>query len=282
MTTAGNLSKITIFINNEKEIYRRKILVLNSLFSPIALKGKTVKNRLTVPAMVTNYCTADGEATERYIAYHETKAKGGWGLIITEDYAVDPLGKGFSFVPGLWHDGQIEGHKALPERVHKHGAVIIAQIYHCGRQTSEPVIGDTPVAPTAIPCPFSPNMPRELPVSEIKEIVGKFGDCARRAKECGFDGVEIHGAHGYLVAQFMSPYSNKRVDEYGGNLTNRAKFAVEIVEDIRKKCGDDFIIGFRISGDEFVEGGRTLEDTKTIVKMLEAAGLDLIHVSAGV
>ena len=256
--------------------------MLNSLFSSFDLKGKTVKNRCVVPAMVTNYCTPDGEATERFLAYHEAKAKGGWGLIITEDYAVYPLGRGFKFVAGLWNDKQIEGHKALPERVHKHGSVILAQIYHAGRQTSEPVINAAPVAPSPIPCPFSPNVPKELTVSEIRDIVGKFGDTALRAKQCGFDGVEVHGGHGYLVAQFMSLYSNKRFDEYGGNLENRAKFPVEIVKDIRAKCGNDFIIGFRISIDEFIEGGRTMEDTKAIVKMLEKAGVDIIHASAGV
>jgi len=232
--------------------------------------------------MVTNYCNEDGTATERYIAYHEEKAKGGWGLIITEDYAIDPLGRGFSYVAGLWNDEQIESHKALPPRLHKHGAVVLAQIYHAGRQTSEPVIHATPVAPSPIACAFSPNIPKELTVDEIRDIVSKFGDTALRAKKCGFDGVEVHGAHGYLVAQFMSPYSNKRIDEYGGSFQNRIRFAIEIVKDIHTKCGDDFIIGFRISVDEFIEGGRTIEDSKVIVKKLEEAGVDLIHASAGV
>ena len=256
--------------------------MLNSLFNTFTLKGKTVKNRFLVPAMVTNYCTEDGEATEKFLAYHEKKAEGGWGIIITEDYAVDPLGKGFKYVAGLWDDKQIESHKALPERVHKHGSVVLAQIYHAGRQTSEPVINAIPVAPSPIACPFSPNIPKELTTEEVKVLVGKFGDTALRAKKCGFDGVEIHGGHGYLIAEFMSPYSNKRLDEYGGNLQNRVKFPTEIIKDIRAKCGDDFIICFRISGDEFIEGGRTIEDTKAIVKMLEAAGIDMVHVSAGV
>jgi len=256
--------------------------MLDALFSPYTLKGKTIKNRCTVPAMVTNYCTKDGEATEKFIAYHEARAKGGWGLIITEDYAVDPLGKGFSYVAGLWNDKQIEGHKELPKRVHAYGSTILAQIYHCGRQTNEGVIGTNPVAPSAIQCPFSPNMSRELTIDEIKKIITQFGDTAYRAKQCGFDGVEIHGAHGYLIAQFMSPYTNKRVDCYGGTLENRVKFALEIVKDVRQKCGEDFIIGFRISTDEFIEGGRTLEESKVVVSMLEMAGVDLIHASAGV
>ena len=257
--------------------------MLESVFSPYRLKGKEVKNRFTVPAMVTNYCNEDGTATERYIAYHEEKARGGWGLIITEDYAVDPLGKGFSNVAGLWEDSQIEGHKELPKRIKKHGSTIIAQIYHAGRQTNAGVIGPDadPVAPSAIACPFGTSTPRELSVPEIQEIVAKFADTAYRAKECGFDGVEVHGGHGYLVAGFMSMYSNKRIDEYGGNIENRMRFPLEIVKAIRKKCGEDFIIGFRISADEFIEGGRTIEDTKVIAKELEKAGVDVIHVSAG-
>ncbi len=255
--------------------------MLDNLFSPFTMKGKTVKNRCAVSAMVTNYCTGDGKATERYVAYHEAKAKGGFGLIITEDYVVEPTGKGFSNVAGLWCDEQIESHSELPKRVHQYGTIILAQIYHCGRQTSEHVIGCKPYAPTAIPCPFSPDMPVELSVEKIEELIEDFGDCALRAKKCGFDGVEIHGGHGYLIAEFMSSYSNKRTDQFGGDLENRLRFPVEIIKNIRKKCGDDFIIGFRISADEFVDGGRTLEDTKVIVPILEQAGIDIVHISAG-
>lgn len=256
--------------------------MLDHLFSSFSINGKTLKNRMVVPPMVMNFCTEDGFCTERFTAYHEAKAKGGFGMIITEDFAVTPRGKGFKYLPGLWKDEQIEGFKAFTERIHAYDTVLIAQIYHCGRQTSRAVIGDAPEAPSAIPCPFSPDMPEELTVERIHEIVDCYGDCARRAKEAGFDGVEIHGAHGYLVAQFMSPYSNKRTDEYGGPLQNRMRFAIEIIRNIREKCGDDFIVGYRISGDEHVTGGRNIEDTKTIVPYLEDAGISYIHVTAGV
>lgn len=255
--------------------------MLEHLFKPLTIKGKVIKNRCVVPAMVTNYCTQDGKATEKYLAYHEAKAKGGFGLIITEDYAIDPLGKGFRFVAGLWDDNQIESHSELPKRVHPHGAMILAQIYHCGRQTNHGVIHTAPYAPTAIPCPVGTDVPIELTIDGIKDIVNKFGDAAMRTKKCGFDGVEVHGAHGYLIAEFLSPYSNKRIDAYGGSFMNRSRFLLEIMHDIREKCGDDFIIGLRISGDEMMEGGRTLEDTKALVPFLEDAGLDLIHISAG-
>lgn len=255
--------------------------MLNYLFEPYTLKGKVVKNRIIVPAMVTNFCTSEGKATEQYIAYHEAKARGGFGLIITENYAIDPLGRGFKNVAGLWNDDQIASHTKLVERVHQYGTTILAQIYHCGRQTNRGAIGDTPVAPTAIPCPFGTDIPRELSIPEIKELVEKYGDAALRAKKCGFDGVEIHGGHGYLITQFLSPFSNKRVDEYGGNFTNRARFALEVINNIRTKCGDDFIVGMRISVDEMVEGGLTMADSKALVPFLEKAGIDLLNISVG-
>lgn len=232
--------------------------------------------------MVMNLCNTDGTCTERFTAYHEAKAKGGFGMIITEDFAVDPLGKGFVGIPGLWNDGQVDGFKEFTKRIHKYDTVLIAQIYHCGRQTSKAVTGAAPQAPSAIPCPFSSDMPHELTIEEIHRIVSEYGDCARRAEEAGFDGIEIHGAHGYLIAQFMSPYSNKRMDEYGGSLENRIRFALEVIRDIRSKVSKEFIVGYRISCDEFVTGGRSIEDTKTIVPYLDEAGINYVHATAGV
>jgi len=256
--------------------------MLKNLFSPIEIGRVRISNRLVVPAMVMNYCHRDGTATEKYVAYHEAKARGGWGLIITEDYAVDPKGKGFSNVPGLWNDTQVESHSKLARRIHDLGGKIFAQIYHAGRQTSRALIGDQPVAPSPIPCPRLQEIPHALRANEIREIVEEFGDCALRARKAGFDGIEIHGAHGYLIAQFMSPYSNKRIDDYGGNLLNRMRFPLEIVSNVRSKAGSDFPVLFRISGDEMVPGGRTIEDTKTMAAMLEEAGVDALHISAGV
>jgi len=256
--------------------------MLKKLFTPMKIGKIEIPNRLVVSPMVTDYCNQDGTATERYIAYHEAKAKGGWGLIITEDYAVDPSGKGFSCVAGLWNDSQIASHAELTRRVHQYKSKIFAQIYPCGRQTASAITGCQPLAPSPVPCPTMQELPKELPVDEIEKIVGQFGDTALRAKKAGFDGIEIHGAHGYLISEFMSPYSNKRTDEYGGHLLNRMRFPLKIVADIRAKCGKDFGVGFRISCDEFVPGGRTIEDTKAMAVFLEDAGIDVLHVSAGV
>jgi len=256
--------------------------MLKHVFKPADIGTCHIPNRFVVPAMVLNYCREDGYPTERYISYHEARARGGWGLIITEDYAVDPVGKGYSHIPGFWEEGHVAPHSELPKRIHAYDSRIFAQIYHAGRQTNDLITGTQPVAPSPIPCPAKKQMPRELTVPEIEELVQKFGQAARRARDAGFDGVEIHGAHGYLIAQFLSAYSNKRSDRYGGSFHNRTRFALEIVHEVRKEVGPDYPLMFRISGDEFVPGGRTIEETKAVCMLLEQAGIDAIHVSAGV
>ena len=252
------------------------------VFEPMKINHMELKNRMVVSAMVTNYCTPDGMATEKYIAYHEHKAKGGWGLIITEDYAVNPTAGGFVKLPGLWEDGQIASHKVLTDRVHAAGAKIAAQIYHAGRETSSAITGEQPVGPSALKDPTMPETPRELSVEEIHQLVEDFGDCARRAKEAGFDAVEVHGAHGYLVGAFASPFSNKRSDEYGGTIRNRARFGMEIIRNIKEKCGEDYPVIYRISAVEYVPGGLEIEESKVLAKLMEEAGADCIHCSQGV
>ncbi|MGC4154761.1 MAG: FAD-dependent oxidoreductase [Propionicimonas sp.] len=253
---------------------------MSLLDTPLRIGNLEIKNRMAVAAMVTCYCDDDGMPTEQYIAYHEARAEGGFGLIVTEDYAVDPAGRGF-WCAGLWKDEQIAPHRELTERVHAAGARVFAQIYHCGRQTASALIGRQPVAPSPLACPAMGEIPHALTIDEIHTIVGQFGDTALRARRAGFDGVEIHGAHGYLIAEFLSSYSNKRTDRYGGPLHNRLRFALEIIADIRAKCGPDYPVSFRISADEYVIGGRDIAETIVVCRELEAAGVDLLHISAG-
>ena len=252
------------------------------IFDPIKINKTEIRNRMVVSAMVSNYCDTDGMATEKFIAYHEHKAAGGFGLIVTEDYAVVPEGRSYTHLAGLWKDEQIESHRKLTERVHAHGAKIFAQIFHAGRETTSDVSGAEVVAPSAVREPTMPEAPRALTVDEIHELVSRFGDTARRAKLAGFDGVEIHGAHGYMVNAFLSPFSNKRCDEYGGTIENRCRFMVEIIRDIREKCGEDFAIQLRLSTVEYVDGGLGIEDSKVIARIAEAAGIDSIHCSQGI
>ncbi len=257
--------------------------MLNNVFSPINIGNLQISNRLVVPAMAMGFCNKDGTATERFIAYHEAKAKGGWGLIITEDYAIEPGGIGYPNIAGLWEDVQIKSHKNLTNIVQQNGSKIFAQLYHAGRQTNSMLTGGIqPVGPSPIPCPVMQEMPRELIIEEVHELAERYGDAALRAKKAGFNGVEVHGAHGYLVAQFISAYSNKRTDNYGGNLLNRMRFPLEIISNIKAKTGSGFPIIFRMSSEEFVPDGITLEDAKAIAIILGKAGVDAIHVSAGV
>lgn len=254
----------------------------NHIFEPIKINKTEFKNRLVVSAMVTSYCNEDGTPTEQYIAYHEEKAKGGWGIICTEDYTIAPNVGGFRRLPGLWDDSQIGPHRELTERVHKQGGKIVAQIYHAGRETTTDIAGAKPVGPSPIKEPSLPEIPRELTVEEIQQIVKQYAECARRVKETGFDGVEIHGAHGYLIGAFVSPLSNKRTDEYGGPLEGRAKFPLEVVMEVREAVGSDFPIFFRMSSVEYVDGGFSLQEAKLYAQMLEEAGVDCIHCSQGI
>ncbi len=233
--------------------------------------------------MVMNLCEEDGSCTERFAAYHEAKAKGGFAMIITEDFAITNVaGKGHQYIGGLWKDEHIPGFKEYTDRLHKWGALSIVQLHHPGRQVGV-IDADTPWAPSAIPCPFSPEMmPHEMTAAEIRLVVKQFGQAAARAKAAGFDGCELHGAHGYLIEEFMSPYSNKRTDEYGGDLCNRMRFALEIIREVREQTGPDFIIGYKLSSDEWVSGGLTIEDTKAYVPFLEEAGVNYFGVSVGV
>jgi 2,4-dienoyl-CoA reductase-like NADH-dependent reductase (Old Yellow Enzyme family)/thioredoxin reductase len=255
---------------------------MNKVFEPIQINRLTLKNRMVVSAMVTLYANADGTANEKFIAYHEEKAKGGWGLIITEDYIINPTAGGYDRLPGLYKDEQIESHRALTDRVHAAGGHIFAQIYHAGRETSSDVTGVQPVAPSPIKDHVMPEIPRELTKAEIEELVEQFGDCALRVKKAGFDGVELHGAHGYLIGQFVSPVSNKRTDEYGGTIYGRAKFALDIVKNVRQKVGPDFPVTYRMSTVEYVDGGLGINEAKALAMMLEEAGIDAIHCSQGV
>lgn len=252
------------------------------LFTPMKINNCEIPNRLVVTAMVTNYCNEDGTATERYIKYHEEKAKGGWGLIIAEDYAINENGKGYTNIPGLYNDEQIPGHKKLVDTVHKYDSKIFCQVYHPGRQSNHFVNGGKqPVAPSPIPCPWLKEIPHELTVDEIHELVSQFGDCALRAKKAGFDGVEVHLAHGYLLMEFLSPHTNKRVDEYGGCFKNRARIVREVYEDVRSKVGADFPVTCRISSRDGYMGGRELMDTLELAQFLEDLGFDALNVSSG-
>ena len=231
--------------------------------------------------MVTCFSGTDGKVNEKFIEYVREKSKGGWGLIINEAHSVYEPGTAFGAMFGLWSDDQIEGQKKVVEAAHKEGAKIAVQLIHGGRQS---LTNEFPMkAPSPIADPTSKFTPQELSIDEIKEIIEAFGDAALRAKKAGYDAIEIHGAHGYLILEFTSPYSNKRTDEYGGNLEGRAKFSIDIIKNVRKKVGPDFPIIYRMSTDEYLPNGMgiTIADSLALAMMYEEAGVDAIHSSIG-
>jgi 2,4-dienoyl-CoA reductase-like NADH-dependent reductase (Old Yellow Enzyme family)/thioredoxin reductase len=250
------------------------------LFSEITLHTLTLKNRVVMPPMCTNYATIGGAVTDRLIDYYTARARGGVGLINVEFAYVHPAGKVFDHMLGIYDDKLIPGLKRLCDSVHRGGARIIIQIAHGGRRGHSDITGLTTVAPSAIPR-LNGETPKELSREEIEDLLQAFILAARRAKKAGFDGVMIHMAHGYLLQQFLSPFSNARTDRYGGDLEGRSRFPLEIVRGVRREVGDDYPLTCRICGDEFLKGGFDLSQSIRLAKMLEANGVNAIEVSAG-
>ncbi len=253
------------------------------LLSPIDIGRLTLKNRIVMPAMGTSYAAEDGGVTDQLINYFTARARGGAGLLIVEATAVHPLGLIFKGECCMFDDTFIPGFKKLTQAVHDCGGKIAMQLAHGGRQTKSALIGSRPLGPSAIPAPaLCTEIPKALTIDEIHAIVKSFGEAARRVREAGFDAVEIHGAHGYLVNQFLSPNANQRKDSYGVSLKNRARLALEIVSEIKNTVSPNIPVFFRLNGEDYLEGGFTLKEAVEIAPWLVQAGADVLHVSAGV
>lgn len=252
------------------------------LQAPGKIGNMEIRNRIVMPPMGTNYADDAGFVTEKLARYYEARAEGGSGLIIVEVAAVAPEGKAINRQIGIWADKFVPGLRYLAESIKKHGARAAIQLHHAGRQTTWNNTGYQPVAPSALPCPVCREAPLELSVEEIRGLVEAFGHAARRAREGGFNAVELHGTHGYLINQFLSPYSNRRNDEYGGDRERRMRFPLEVLQAVRRAVGEDYPVIYRINANEYVEGGLTLEDAKDFALRLEHEGVDSLHVSAGV
>ena len=252
-----------------------------TLLSPLTINGMTVKNRMVMCAMSSHMAPFSGETTQREIDYYEARAAGGVGMIVVGAAFVDPLGSFGNGQLGLWKDELVDGAARLAEAIKRHDCKASIQIHHAGRQTSRALCGGHPVAPSAIALPGNPEPPRELSGVETKMLVEQFGQTARRAKQAGFDAIELHFAHGYLPGQFLSRLSNQRIDEYGGDFDHRARFMREILARVRDEVGEETVLSAKISGHEFTEGGLTLDDAKRICKCLEEMGLNYVTISSG-
>ena len=243
-----------------------------------------LRNRLITGPMEKGMANRDGSLSQRYIDYLTERARGGASLLMVESTYVDTRGIGHIYQVGCHGDHVIPALKRLGKAVHAEGAKVALEIYMGGRQTPAYMSQRQPIGPSAFKCEIlnpAPT-PREMTHQDIQEVIGKFADAARRIKEAGLDMIHLHGAHGYLLSAFLSPFSNQRTDEYGGSPENRARFALEVLDAVRNVVGPDFPIGYRMSAEEYVDGGLTVEDTAEFSKMLAEAGIDLVDVSGGV
>lgn len=246
---------------------------MEKLFSEYILNNVTIKNRVVMAPMVCpGWADDSGFVTDKHIKHYEARANGGVGTIIVEAHSVNKDARAFRSQLGIWSDRHIEGLSKIIDRCHAHGSKVLVQLYHAGLKTPK-VISDKCVGPSSIM--IGEQVGRELSVDEIFDLQKDFVNAAIRAKIAGADGIELHGAHGYLLNQFASPLINMREDKYGGSVANRTRFAGEIIEWVRRQLGNDFIIGYRMGGNE-----PTVEDAIDIATELERCGVDLIHVSS--
>jgi 2,4-dienoyl-CoA reductase-like NADH-dependent reductase (Old Yellow Enzyme family)/thioredoxin reductase len=255
------------------------------LYEPFQIRKMKLKNRIVMAPMHTKMASESGEVTDRMIAYLVERARGDVGLIVLENTCIDWLyGRAYGNPVSIHDDLCRSGLSNVALAVHRYGAKIVTQLHHTGRQNTRANIDGrlAPVAPSAVKSHIGGDMPRPLEEHEIEGIIQQYADAARRTKDAGFDGVELHGAHGYILTQFFSPYTNRREDKWGGSLKNRARFPVEVVRRIRAEVGPDFPILYRLSAEERVPGGTTLEDSLKLVQMLEEAGVDCFDVTAGI
>ncbi len=257
---------------------------LSRLFSPIQIGSMQVKNRIVMSPMHTDYGNQDGTVSDCLRDYHVARASGGVGLITLEMCTVSEFEPYMPRTIGLSHDRFIPSLRQFAEAVHEHGAKVIPQMAHPGPESLAPFFHGTDAkGPSAVMCHTTKKMCQEMSVEDIQKVVVEFGEAARRAREAGFDGIELHAAHSYmLVGSFLSGLRNHRSDRYGGSIEARLQFAIEVMASIRQRAGEDFPIIMRISGDEYMPGGRTLRETQFIAPLLVDAGVTAFHVSAGV
>lgn len=251
------------------------------LSSPIKIGNTVVKNRIFMPPLSTNL-GEKGYVTDELVEHYKARAKGGVGLFITEVVTVEPT---YVYLPGdmsIHDDSFIDGWKKLVDGVHEYGAKILPQLFHPAYMAF-PIPG-TPqlIAPSHVGPYYAKSAPRPASKEELKTIIRQFAEAAERVKKAGGDGVEIHAAHAHgLLGGFLSPLYNKRTDEYGGDINGRLRLTLEVIQAVREKCGEDFIIDVRISGDEYTDGGLNINDMIYVAKQLEKAGVDMLHVSGG-
>lgn len=251
------------------------------MFEPFKIKDLVVQNRIVMPSIGNNLSSAQGHLTPRSMAYYLARAEGGVGLIITEAVPVSLTGKHRAGCLCLFEPSHEKGMKRLTDAIHEAGSKVAIQLHHAGRLVNPQVSGGRIVSASEIPVRAGMSIPQALSPKAIQETISDFARAAKRSLRIGFDAIEIHGAHGYLIHQFFSSRSNQRTDDFGGSLENRMRFSLEVAKAVREAVGDDFALIFRLSAKEYEEGSYELEEALALGKKLRDAGVDILHVSAG-
>ena len=252
-----------------------------AIFEETAIKGMVLRNRLIRSATWEGMCDQDGRPTEKLINWYRDLAQGGIGLIITGYTYVRPDGKHNTGQMGIYTHDFADDYRQMTHAVHDAGGKIAVQLVHGGGQSNAKTAGRKPIAPSAVKVDQFPEMPEELAKDEIDKIVAAFGKAAFRAKLWGFDSVQLHGAHGFLINQFLSPLTNRRTDAYGGSMENRCRFLLDVYRKVRETVGTDYPVLIKLNATDFVEGGLEIDDAIYAAKILAEAVIDAIEVSAG-
>jgi len=254
---------------------------MSILFTPVQVGSVTVPNRFVRSATHDFMADAEGNVTDAHIELYSRLAEGEVGLIITGHAHVQPSGQASPRQMAVFDDRFVEGLARIPKAVHRFPSRVFLQIAHAGRQTKERLCGCVPVSPSAVYDPSSKVMPRELAADEIRTLVADFVSAGARAQHAGFDGVQLHAAHGYLLSSFLSPHTNRRADEWGGPVENRSRVLVEVIRGVKAACGWDFPVIVKLNSTDFLEGGLVLEDAVRVARLIEAEGIDGIEASGG-
>jgi len=254
-----------------------------SLLSPLSFAGLTLRNRIAMPPMFSGFATPRGEATDRIVEYHRVRAEAGTALIIVEHTYVHPWGRIGDAQMGVHEDAMIPGLARLAEAIKREGAVACLQLAHAGASTTSAVVGRPPLGPSSMRHPFDSDADaaEAMTIAEIREVVAAFGDAAARAKAAGFDAVEIHSAHGYLLSQFLSPLTNHRDDEYGGSEENRRRLHLEVLAEVRARVGAAYPVFIRLGVHDEAPGGLQLNEAVRAARRLAESGISLVDVSGG-
>jgi len=255
---------------------------MTHLLQPLQAGSLALHNRLIMPPMATSKAGSSGKVSQALLDYYQEKSTGGYlSLIIIEHSFIQLTGKASEHQLSIADDSVVAGYKKLTEVIHNNGSKVVMQINHAGSATDPKVIGTTPVGPSAVINPRKGSMPHELTTQQIAEIVTAFQKAALRVKEAGFDGVEIHSAHGYLLNQFFSPLTNQRKDEYGGTVLNRIRIHLEVIAAVRAAVGEDFPILLRLGASDFTPGGTSIENSLVAAQEFEKAGVNILDITGG-